>query len=199
MLRRRFLTGTLAAPVGLLLPARPLDGSQLTHVEFHPRYGEFWSLPPGRHHAVPWPETSDTWPDLDGWMSADRTEVRPPVGTYFVTWSLTFQPGGGTERKCALEHYHADAGEWADAGDGNEVPAVRKGETTLVGARWVKAADGDRLRVLAQHDSDRAVRMSDRFYESCLHLARWPGQFIPAHGNATPTLHSFLHYPESKS
>lgn len=171
--RRALLRGLAAAvPMALLAPhkvyaATVWDG----HAEWGQEEGVWYAYPAGRSHAIPWPTTSDLFPDPEGWMGADRTVVtikRP--GIWLVTWNVTFNPNGGRFLKTALEADLFGEG-WRDIADGNELPPTRGDETTLTGLAYLRSNGATRFRINAMHDLDKPLRITDRSYECHLHVA----------------------------
>lgn len=164
----------------LLLACQPTARAQTEPllVQYGQETGHAWKLPPGRHQIVRWPTTSEEFPDLWGLMSPDRTEVSLLAGVYLVTWHITFGYGSGKSRSTSLECY---TDGWHDCGDGMQVPPTQGrsvdgygfNETTLNGTAWIRGPA--RVRVLAQHDSEQPLRISDRNYEASLTVAQWGG------------------------
>lgn len=145
------------------------------HAEWGQEEGVWYAYPAGRSHAIPWPTTSDIFPDPEGWMGADRTIVtlkRP--GLYLVTWDVTFNPNAGRFLKTSLEVDYGvgtPSGEgWRDSSDGNEVPPTRGDETTLTGLGYVRSNGKTRFRINAMHDLSKPLRITDRSYECHLHV-----------------------------
>ena len=174
---------SLLRMAGLCLPLAGFARASQVHaaadpgsinVEYGQRIGTFPRVPSERDAPIAWPIVSDDFPDPRGLLSEDRTEVLlADPGVYLVTSTLTFGPGGGTVRKAWFEGTTPE-GEWHAVGDGNEVaPVSGSRETTLVATVWLRSGGNMRIRLLAFHDSDGPLKISDRPYECHLHVAYW--------------------------
>lgn len=172
MNRRGFLTrGVQGAVLAALFAASPAQASSSPrHIEWWQRTGVGYPFPPGDKHLIPWPIDSDTFPDIDGWMSADRTIVSLKTpGVWLVTWNVTFNPSGGKFLKTSLDR--EENGVWINTSDGNELAPTRGDESTLVGLGYVISDGTTRIRIKATHDLLKPLRISDRWYECHLHVA----------------------------
>jgi hypothetical protein len=176
-MRRRNLIGGMLGSLALLAPRVGRAALESINVQFGQTVGVFYPFPAGRGNVVPWATTSTDFPDSRGLMSADRTTfLLADPGSYLVNWNLTWEPGPGNDRKTSLEVWDADDQAWHAGGDGNELPPTRgKLETTCLGVTWVRSDGRTKIRVLAGHDLDKPLKISDRSYECGWHVAKWPG------------------------
>lgn len=174
----------LCIVLGFILSRPAQAAPEPINVQYGQQVGTFAPFPPGRGFVVSWPTTSDDFPDPRHLMSADRTTVTlADAGVYLVTWNLTVEGTNGSDRRTALEVWNEPDQAWHSGGDGSEGPPTKgnahdtygSNETTLVGTAWVRSDGQTKIRVLAQHDVDHALKISDRSYESGLHVAKWPG------------------------